>query len=89
MEVCPNLKIFFVIFIFLYLNSVVDCDLKRNPESCVSDNECISGNCDKGHCSPAKCRSDKDCLKKGLGDHYCRDRGIKIFASECATKKGS
>ena len=37
---------------------------------------------------PLTCRNDKACIRAGLLNHYCRNRGPKIFRSECVPKRG-
>lgn len=72
---------------FLFFFTLVSCQYRRLTESCEFSEECFTGSCTKNRCASVKCRLDRDCLKAGR-DHYCRDRGLKIIASECVPKKG-
>lgn len=78
-------KIIFLEFLFFF--TLVTGQYRRLRESCEFSEECITGSCAKNICASVKCRLDRDCLKAGR-DHYCRDRGLKIIASECVPKKG-
>ena len=75
--------------IFIFEKNQIECQNKRNLEGCSKNDECSSKKCSKKLvCEPVSCRNDKDCLKLGLSDQYCHDRGIIVFASECTQKKG-
>ncbi|RNA43957.1 hypothetical protein BpHYR1_031258 [Brachionus plicatilis] len=82
-----NKQCFFVIVTFVLLCDLALGQYRRLTESCEFSEECISARCAKNRCASVKCRLNRDCLKVGR-DHYCRDRGLKIIASECVPKKG-
>ena len=71
----------------LILVNYSQAEMRKLRESCESSEECASGRCAKNECASVRCRSNRDCLRAGH-DHYCRDRGLKIIASECVPKKG-
>ena len=70
---------------------LVACVASQNTPifgACTKDAECVTKSCSSSKCGPRKCRNDKACIEAGLNDHFCRDRGPKIFSSECEQKRG-
>lgn len=80
-------KKIFITLTFMLIWNLALGQYRRLTESCEFSEECLTGRCAKNRCASAKCRFDRDCLKVGK-DQYCRDRGLKIIASECVPKKG-